>query len=108
MDALIASMRALGEAVNRPPHMVLAWVFGVSSDTSEDPRLEGGPSLCHRSGAKAKPYRPLAAHSRGVLPSPLALLSDADPNIRRLFPTGMDSTGVARFAFLRNNKRIQR
>jgi hypothetical protein len=33
MEALIASMSALGEDENRPPHMVLAPDFLASSDT---------------------------------------------------------------------------
>jgi hypothetical protein len=40
MEALIASMSALGEDENRPPHMVLAPDFLASSDTVFHPKFK--------------------------------------------------------------------
>jgi hypothetical protein len=46
MEALIASMSALGDEEKRPPHMVLAPGFLASSDTLFHPGLRLR-SLCH-------------------------------------------------------------
>jgi hypothetical protein len=56
MEALMASMSALGEDENRPPHMVLAPGFLASSDTVVHPE-RGLESLCHNLPLEANPDR---------------------------------------------------
>src|SRR4051812_21208022 len=55
MDALIASMRALGEDENRPPHMVLVPDALASSLTGWDPGLLTGhlPLPHNRAGGQS-------------------------------------------------------
>ena len=66
MEALMASMSALGEDENRPPHMVLAPGFLASSDTVLHPIKRVG-----RAFATVFPPRPIRI---AALPSPLGSL----------------------------------